>query len=81
MIVYKKKGAAYLDFLLPYVYEKDLYHQQSDALYSIELPRSSLIQIKKIGGPRTESCGRPPLTGVKSELYPLIETSCLRSDK
>ena len=29
---------AYLDFLHTYLYEKDLYHQQSEALCSIELP-------------------------------------------
>ena len=29
---------AYLDFLQTYLYEKDLYHQQSDALCRIELP-------------------------------------------
>ena len=29
---------AYLDFSLTYLYEKDLYHQENDTLYSGELP-------------------------------------------
>ena len=37
--------------------------------------------IKKRIGPSTESCGTTQSTGIKSELYPLIQTNCLLSEK
>ena len=41
----------------------------------------SSIQIKKRNGPRTKSCDTPQSTDIKSELYPLMETSFLKSGK
>ena len=48
---------AYLDFSLTNLYERDLYHQQSDVLFSIELLYED-HQCKSIRE-GTEPCGTP----------------------
>ena len=67
----------YLDFLQTYFYKKDFYHKQSDALCNVRLPfRDHEYRLKN-----EVALGQNLVEHLKSELYPLIESICLRSGK
>ena len=72
----------FIDFLMTYLYKIDFYDQQTDALYSAKLLyRDHWYKLRKKGGSKTEPWGTLQSTTIKSELYPMVETNSLRSDK